>query len=330
MSLIVKSQKAKHASVLSRLFLSTFGSALSRRRVRCTLDTQYDDHNLMDYLQGVIPEWIIRLVGTDAGLSQFPSDDNITEADQVCIVADFLKVDTVVAKDRMNGHCETIAVLMAEIIENELTRTNGDTDVCRALANQRETINGLSFDEQVKRIFKAEEIVVNHEDYKKSSAKQHDEIANLRTVLFWPSTAIISPNHVAVESWCAGGPETAFNLAKAASHAVCNKSTLMLPLYLMCYVYDGDELNDLEMKQDVETALYSVHVLALVLDGRNKTCYLCDPNGKFIKGSNMEYINIPCLPRLGKATTCVSKSDMEASEIISSNSKRRANKRKRL
>ena len=219
MSSILKFQRAKRASSEPHLFMSTLGSALSRRRVRCTLDTQYDAQNLKEYVEGVIPEWIIRLVGTDAGLSQFPAADDITEANQVLIIAKFLEVNSIVAMDRMNGHCETIAVLMAETIENELTKTPETANVCRALTNLRDTTHALSFDEQVKKIFKAEKIVVNHDDYKKFSSKQHEQIANLRTVLFWPSTAIISPNNVSLESWCAGGPEIAFNLVKAASHA---------------------------------------------------------------------------------------------------------------
>ena len=32
---------------------------------------------------------------------------------------------------------------------------------------------------------------------------------------------------------------------------------------------------------------YSLHVLGLVLDGRKRTAYICDPNGSLLPGGNM-------------------------------------------
>ncbi len=36
-----------------------------------------------------------------------------------------------------------------------------------------------------------------------------------------------------------------------------------------------------------ETAMYSLHVLGLVVDGRQRKVYLCDPNGSLLPGGNM-------------------------------------------
>ena len=303
------------------LFSTILGLALSRRRAKCTVATEYESTNLLKYLKSALSEWAIVFAGTEAGLSELPTDNQIPEKDRVIVVANYLETDEVAAKDRLNGHCETIAVLMTDTVKSALTTGK---EVCKSLTNLFNNTKMLPFNQQVELIFKAEKQTANHpncQNYNASSTRssQLEAKADIRTKLFWPSTGTSS----SLRSWCAGGPETSANLSTAASASLCHNSIMLLPLYLLTYIFDGDELTNEDMKADVETAMYSVHVLGIVLDGRRKTCYVLDPNGKFIKGSNMEYLQIPLIPRQGKATTCTSRSDLEAIELQSGNKKKR-------
>ena len=321
MSLPLLSKRATRHSIATGTFFTILDFALTRRRVKCTMTTEYESSNLLEYIKSSLPEWAIVFAGTEAGLSELPIDNQIPETERVRMVAKYLETDEVAAKDRLNGHCETIAVLMTDTVKSALTTGQ---EVCKALTNLFCNTKMLPFHQQVQLIFKAEKQTANHPHCKKYDASstrpsQHEAKADTRTKLFWPSTGTSS----SVRSWCAGGPETSANLSTAASASVCDNSIMLLPLYLLTYIFDADELTNEDMKADEETAMYSVHVLGMVLDGRKKTCYVVDPNGKFIKGSNMEYLQIPLIQRYGEATTCTSRSDLEAIQLQPGNKKKR-------
>jgi hypothetical protein len=88
---------------------------------------------------------------------------------------------------------------------------------------------------------------------------------------------------------------------------------ISIPLYVLCYIFDNDELTNAELKNTkVETAQYSLHVVGLVINIFTKTIIIADSNGALRGGSNMEFLSMP-LTKLnhGQATTKVSSFDKD-------------------
>jgi hypothetical protein len=87
-------------------------------------------------------------------------------------------------------------------------------------------------------------------------------------------------------------------------------STKVIPLYVLCYLFNTNELTNFSLKNTKEeTAQYSLHVVGLVINHLNKTIIIADPNGALIGGSNMEFISMPLSKLRSKPTTCVSSYD---------------------
>ena len=86
-----------------------------------------------------------------------------------------------------------------------------------------------------------------------------------------------------------------------------------VPLYVVNYIWDGDELTAADMKKQIETACYSVHAIGLVFDPRGRVAYFADPNGPLIKGGSMEFLCLPfCpFPKRQKPTTALSQWDRD-------------------
>jgi len=286
----------------------------------CTVLTEYDSQNLKTYLSSLLPGWHTFFPATEASITHLPSQRGSSRSKKVQELATFLGVTAQVADDRLDGHCETCAVLMASTVEKVLlANQNCTADVLgRCLIALRNDLTKASLKVQMETIFAAERKVllsVQQKDVKDDddAATLHKENrANERTRIFWPATSEISLVLPRTRSWCAGGSETQNSFASAVDF-VCEKGTVVrLPLYLLCYIFDGDELTKADLEYtEIETAQYSVHVLALVLDGRTKTCYACDPNGHFKPGSGLEYLHLPLQERSDVATTFLSKHDIE-------------------
>ena len=89
-------------------------------------------------------------------------------------------------------------------------------------------------------------------------------------------------------------------------------STKVIPLYVLCYLFNTNELTNSALKNTKEeTAQYSLHVVGLVINPLNKTIIIADPNGALIGGSNMEFISMPLSKLRSKPTTCVSSYDTD-------------------
>ncbi len=105
------------------------------------------------------------------------------------------------------------------------------------------------------------------------------------------------------------------NLAKASIlEAANNPAVNMMPLYVLNYIFDGDELSNNELKNAVEeTAQYSLHVVGLVFDIHRSRLFIADSNGALIPGSNMEFLSMPLKTRnAAAASTKVSCFDLES------------------
>ena len=85
-------------------------------------------------------------------------------------------------------------------------------------------------------------------------------------------------------------------------------NTKIFPLYMLCYLFDNNELTNAELKNiKEESAQYSLHVVGLVINNLNKTVIIAaDPNGALIGGSNMEFLTMPLTKLQRKPTTTLS------------------------
>jgi hypothetical protein len=114
--------------------------------------------------------------------------------------------------------------------------------------------------------------------------------------------------------WTAGCPGAAERLRRVADGAAAAAGGVACcPLYVMNYIFDGDELDDGDLAlPDIETAQYSVHVVGLVLVAATREAHIADPNGELLPGGNMEFLSLPLRARAGKPTTALSAYDVDA------------------
>jgi hypothetical protein len=97
-------------------------------------------------------------------------------------------------------------------------------------------------------------------------------------------------------------------------------------LYVLCYLFDTDELTNIQLKNtSEETAQYSLHVVGLVIDSAARTVIVADPNGALQVGSNMEFLSMPLTKLEIKATTCVSRYDREVQKKANEQVQEKAN-----
>ena len=95
--------------------------------------------------------------------------------------------------------------------------------------------------------------------------------------------------------------------------------TIIIPMYILCYLFDNDELSVEELQNATEeTAQYSLHAVGLVMNRDSRRLFVADPNGALIGGSNMEFLAMPLKKlRSDRSTTKVSAYDRsENGEIV--------------
>jgi hypothetical protein len=108
--------------------------------------------------------------------------------------------------------------------------------------------------------------------------------------------------------------------AKVISALQTVSSSFYMPLYVLSYLYDTEELTHAELlASKEESAQYSLHAVGLVFDQTNKRIIVADPNGALVPGSNMEFVQIPLTSR-STCSTSVAQWDLDS---IFRSSKRR-------
>ena len=96
--------------------------------------------------------------------------------------------------------------------------------------------------------------------------------------------------------------------------------TIIIPLYILCYVFDSNELSTEDVQNVTEeTAQYSLHVVGLVMHRVQHILFVSDPNGALIiGGSSIEFLAMPLKKLISdRSTTKVSAYDRsENGEIV--------------
>ena len=97
-------------------------------------------------------------------------------------------------------------------------------------------------------------------------------------------------------------------------------SSFYMPLYVLNYLYDTEELTNAELlASKEESAQYSLHAVGLVFDQSNRRIIVADPNGALVPGSNMEFVQISLTSR---STSSTSVSQIDLDSLLRRDSKR--------
>jgi len=83
---------------------------------------------------------------------------------------------------------------------------------------------------------------------------------------------------------------------KVASYVVKHAKCIVLPCYVLMYVFDGSALTLLQLAAkssfQEHSACYSCHCIALLLDGKNKMLYMVDGNDSIIPGIPLTQLHL--------------------------------------
>jgi hypothetical protein len=109
---------------------------------------------------------------------------------------------------------------------------------------------------------------------------------------------------VRIENVIYGGEQLPKDILRLTEQALQHKAIQATPVYILLYEFDGDELDDDDLKQPGDSAQYGIHALGLIIDGVARVAYVCDPNGGVYANGNYEFLKIPIKERIGLDTTC--------------------------
>ena len=269
--------------------------ALERKPSRLSFETRYDHKNLFDWLQSFLPDWTIVTPEKSCALSDWPTSE--TTRNEVKIWLEEKNYPD--PDDLIDGACEPLAYYLS----SSISKIDFDSFLSlETLSKQKEFV--YSVYTQVKNGLDELDARVACEEIFGAYIQQ-----NIPSPKFWPEITEGTFNHFLF----------GHQLAKDRIQEVvtCGDGTTIIPLYVLCYIFDNDELTTSKLKSTkVETAQYSLHAIGLVINRSTKTIIVADPNGALIKGFNIEFLSMPLTKLKRKATTSVSRSDREKEGFI--------------
>jgi hypothetical protein len=202
------------------------------------------------------------------------------------------ELSQLMSEDMINGHCETCAIALSAAVVTALHGGSKGRDAMLIGYNSlHNTLRQSSISQQIETLFAAERRSLLASDTNRQFLMWQPLLGVASKC--WPTDSI-DPETVL----CAGiGTAAATAISEAARQTQLrsgNAQIATLPLYTLNYIWDGDELSDAQLGETHhETALFSLHVVGIVLNGNEKTALLCDPNGELIEGGSMEFLRIP-------------------------------------
>ena len=255
--------------------------ALKRQRKRCEFVTRYNHVELKEWIEKTLRgQWNVLIPKYDKScpetVSCWPEEgkemQNVLEAlkNKKCRGAD----------DLLDGHCEALALRLSRVTEDLLSKQPEDYEEILTKA-QAETLKRLRDDGpqiSTEKCFCGgflSGIVDGMELWDRSVWGERFAQNSIESLLY--SNSI----------------EAKKTLKDFCNHVQDQNHVATIPLYVLNYIYDNDELTDDDLTKDHESAQYSCHVVGLVFDGRCKKVLVMDPNGPLWPDSNMEFLAIP-------------------------------------
>ena len=290
---------------------SLLSLALLRQRRPCRHATVYNYLELHDWITNALPAgWTAHCpsqLGNSALSSAWP-----LEGDRATIVEWLTLRGCLDAEDTIDGHCEPLAVYLSSHCLRLLQ--GGMAADLVADSAHRAAVSELA----ICSAQQGAELVFRH-----PRAPASDELVSAVWGAQFTGT---------YHDYVYGGQNARVRLAQLAESlsspaAVAAAAAATMPLYVVTYIWDGDEMSDTELALSpaVESAQYSCHAIGLALDAAQRAAVVADPNGAPVPGANLELVRMPPSPRTGHPSTALSQWDIDEAE----KEKERERKKKR-
>ena len=272
--------------------------ALGRKRKQCSHQTVYSHDIIKLWLKSAIEEvnvpWDVVIPVFKSkqenrkALSLWPNKKALNAVQQW-----LLRHNCEDPKDFVDGACEPLALYLSTSILSSIV-DGSFVDVMHSNEIAKRTLREMKLEEAAETVF---EKFIN----------------NTSTFKIWDPTY-----HGAYGDYLFGNEVMK---TKVISALQTSSSNFCMPLYVLSYLYDTEELTHAELlASKEESAQYSLHAVGLVFDQTNKRIIVADPNGALVPGSNMEFVQIPLTSR-STSTTSVSQFDVDS--LLKRDSKRR-------
>jgi hypothetical protein len=271
--------------------------ALERKPTRLSFETTYDHQNMSDWLKKILPDWTIIIPNSScSALSDWPTKGIIRNG-----VKEWLEKENHPNPNNLiDGACEPLAYYLSSSISEVLLSSKIELNT---IAQQNDFVSSIYTEikdglAQLEPRIAAQSIFGEYIKQEKTSPQ------------FWPEISVDTNNHFLL----------GHQLAKDRVQEIVasGDGTKIIPLYVLCYLFDENELTDPVLKKvKEETAQYSLHAVGLVINSSIKTIIVADPNGGLKEGSNMEFLSMPLRElESEKATTKVSRYDRDQEVYI--------------
>ena len=272
--------------------------ALARKPRRLSFETTYDHQNMSDWLKKVLPDWTIVIPNSScSALSDWPTE-GIT---RISVIEWLEKNNYPNPPDLINGSCDPLAYYLSSSISEVLLSSKIELNT---IAQQKEFVSSIYTEikdglAQLEPRIAAQSIFGEYIKQESPSPQ------------FWPEISVDTFNHFLL------GHQLAKDRIQETV-ASAGDGTKIIPLYVLCYLFDENELTDPVLKEVIEeTAQYSLHAVGLVINSSIKTIIVADPNGGLKEGYNMEFLSMPLRElESEKATTKVSRFDRDQEGYI--------------
>jgi len=271
--------------------------AVDRKPRRLSFETTYDHQNMLDWLKKILPDWTIIIPNNScSALSDWPTEGIIRNG-----VKKWLEENNhSKPEDLIDGACDPLAYYLSSSISEILLSSKIELNT---IAQQNEFVSSVY--NEVKHSLAQLEPRVAAELIFGEYIKQESPSPQ-----FWPEISDDTFNHFLL------GHHLARN--RIQEIVASGDSTKTIPLYVLCYLFDENELTDPVLKKvKEETAQYSLHAVGLVINSSIKTIIIADPNGGLKGGSNMEFLSMPLTKLKSGATTKVSRYDRDVQVNVS-------------
>lgn len=257
------------------------GEALNRKRQQCSHETTYTHENIKQWLESAISEdeidWKVVVPvfqsseEENKALSDWP---NVKLSKKIQNWLD--KKKCIDSKDLIDGACDPLALYLSISIMNSI-QEGTFKDLFDSNTIARKCLEAM-------KPLKAAELVFDKFIDQKS-----------RGPLLW------DPNLDGSYIDYLFGTDT---MKTKINSSINSESSLnFMPLYVLNYLFDTNELTNEELKRSTqESAQYSCHAIGLVFDRTNRRILIADPNGPLIPGSNMEFVKVPLMKRSDPST----------------------------
>jgi hypothetical protein len=292
-------------------------SALERKPKRLSFNTTYSHKNTKDWLQSILPEWNI-IIPDDAKQTSSPLTESNTMVLQIAPVSEGL---CALSEWPASGDCRDG---VRQWLEDQHLEDPDDLidGACEPLAFYLSHYFIKAF---VKGVFQGGNRLLDinylHNIYREAKRNLEDLSPKLAACeifgeyikqkepspSFWPN---VNKEDACFKEFLFGHDLAKQQLIKASQSKKCDQ--ICIPLYILCYLFDADELTNAELNTiKEETAQYSLHAIGLYMHTTLKTIIVADPNGALREGFNMEFLSMPLTRLKRKPTTSVSRYDRD-------------------